>query len=153
MAADVERFGTALSAISSIALDSNVLIYHLEGLQPYAELTTALIARLASGELQAGISAVSVVELLVGPHRQGARRKVQAAREFVEELPNTVIVPVDLVVADAAAPLRARGLRMPDALILASALVAGADAVLTNDRRLKSPQAGKLQIFLLDDFL
>jgi predicted nucleic acid-binding protein len=42
---------------------------------------------------------------------------------------------------------------MPDALILATALVAEADAVITNDRRLKSPQAGRLRVFLLDDYL
>lgn len=153
MAANLERFGAELSAISSIALDSNVLIYHLEGLPPYVELTTALIARLAAGELQAVISAVSVVELLVGPHREGAKRKVRAVREFVDELPNAVIAPVDLAVADAAAPLRASGLRMPDALILATALVARTDAVLTNDRRLKPSRGGKPRLLLLDDYL
>jgi predicted nucleic acid-binding protein len=153
MTADVERFRNDLAEISSVALDSNVLIYHLEGLSPYVELTTVLIAQMAAGQLQAVISTVSVVELLVGPHREGSKRKVKAAREFVEALPQGAISSIDLVVAAAAAPLRARGVRMPDALILATAVVAEADAVITNDRRLKSPQAGIFRIFLLDDYL
>ncbi len=153
MAADVERFRTDLAEISSVALDSNVLIYHLEGLHPFVELTMALIAEMAAGRLRAVISTVSLVELLVGPHSEGSKRKVKAAREFVEGLPHGDIGPVDLAVAAAAAPLRARGIRMPDALILATALVAEADAVITNDRRLKSPQAGRLRVFLLDDYL
>ena len=108
---------------------------------------------MAAGELRAVVSPVSVVELLVGPDREGSQRKVKAAREFVEGLPHGEIDPVDLAVAAAAAPLRARGMRMPDALILATALVADAEAVTTNDRRLRSHRVERLGILLLEDYL
>jgi hypothetical protein len=49
-AANLSRFRQDLSRYATLALDSNVLIYHLEGLEPYRELTTALIAGLAAGE-------------------------------------------------------------------------------------------------------
>lgn len=96
---------------------------------------------------------MSVVEFLVGPHGEGSKRKVKAAREFVEGLPHGEIGPVDLAGAAAAAPLRARGIRMPDVLILATALVADAEAIITNDRRPRSHRVGRLRILLLDDYL
>ena len=55
---------------------------------------------------------------------------------LVRRLPIEV-VPLDVEIASAAARLRARhrSLRLPDALVIASASVAGADRLVTTDRR------------------
>ena len=60
------------------------------------------------------------------------------------------LVSVDETVAGRAADLRARyNLRTPDALHIATALVAGCDAVLTNDLRLK--RVVEVRVLALDD--
>ena len=53
------------------------------------------------------------------------------------------VVPLDLPTATTAAQLRAdhRGLRLPDALVIATAIDAGADELVTTDRRWPSARA------------
>jgi predicted nucleic acid-binding protein len=149
---DIDRFHGDLPEGSSVLLDTNVLIYHLEGLAPYVELTRSLLERLAEAELESVVSALSVAELLAGPCREGDDTKVKVARNFVQTLPNTSIATVDLEDADQAARLRSHGLRMPDAIILATAIVRGVDAVVTNDPHLKLNIEQAPIVLLLDDY-
>jgi predicted nucleic acid-binding protein len=87
-------------------------------------------------EERAGLiaSVVTYAELLTGA---GHGHHAQAAvRGFFDDLLDA-LHPVDRVVAERAAALRCerRSLRMPDALILATAEVRGADVAITADRR------------------
>ena len=73
-------------------------------------------------------------EILVGP----LRRDESAARvveDLVDQLP-MVVQPVDRVLARVAAELRARyeRLRLPDALVIATAMTIGASELLTTDQ-------------------
>ena len=149
---DVAGFRDALPDGSTILLDTNILIYHLEGLEPYATLTRALIERLAEADVNAVISALTVAELLAGPYRKGDLGKVKAARRFVEQLPGVLLADLGLAVADRAAWLRGHGLRMPDAVILATGIVHGADRALTNDPGLRREIDDAPQVILLDEF-
>ena len=149
---DIDRFRGDLPEGSSVLLDTNVLIYHLEGLAPYVELTRSLLERLAETELEGAVSALSVAELLAGPYRTGDEAKVKIARNFVQTLPNTSIASVDAEAADQAARLRSHGLRMPDALILATAIVRRVDAVVTNDPHLELKIEMAPRVLLLDDY-
>ena len=77
----------------------------------------------------------ALAEVLVGPSRRGAQA-VATVRELIARVPFEV-GPLDEPVAVAAADLRARhkSLRLPDALVIATAVVRDADVVLTTDRR------------------
>lgn len=149
---DVERFLRELTRYDKVAIDTNVLIYHLEGMMPYVELTRALITQLAEGRLHAVVSVITLAELLVGPHRGGDSRQVALAREFVEGLPYTLLAEVDAQTADRAAALRTQGLRMPDAIIVATAIVHDAGAVISNDPGLRRPASQEPPVLLLDDY-
>ena len=80
------------------------------------------------------ISALTYAEILVGPLRAGGR-----AVEVVERFAAQVrIVGLSPDVARLAAELRAaRGLKLPDAVIVATGLRLGADVILTADSRWK----------------
>ena len=98
----------------------------------HATAVDALRPRLGTG--QGLLIAASVyAEILVRPLQRGSADAVEA---FIDAISAT-IVPVDRVIARRAAQLRGthRGLRLPDAISLATALVAGAEYV-TLDRRL-----------------
>jgi predicted nucleic acid-binding protein len=78
--------------------------------------------------------ASAYAEALVGPSRRGPDA-VATVDAFLDALPAGV-EPATREVARAAAGLRAKhgaGLRLPDALVLATAVAVGADRVVTTD--------------------
>jgi len=84
---------------------------------------------------QIAVPASALAESLVSPARDG-EPSITAVREFIERLP-LAIVELDSHVALVAARLRARHgqkLKLPDALVVATALRHGADVLVTTDR-------------------
>lgn len=153
MAAAGRRWVAELVRRAPVVVDTNVLIYHLEGLSRYLDLTARLISALAEAETRAIVSTVTLAEVLAGPYRSGDPSAVDAARAFVEDLPNTVLADVTPPIADRAAWLRPQGFRMPDALIMATAIVHSAGAVVTNDPGLGCDHPDLPIVLLLDDFV
>ncbi len=115
-------------------LDSGVLIGLLDGSDAHHRAATAAL-RAAEERLDAlALPAPALAEVLVGPLRRGSDA-VSSVNGLLSGLAVTVL-PTDEVVARRAAALRAAaGLRLPDALIVATAAVAGADRLLTTDAR------------------
>ncbi len=86
------------------------------------------------------------------PLRMQRPEAARAYRDRLASFPGLVLVPLDLPVAQEAARLRAtHGLSTPDAIQVASALVAGAPVLLTNDRRLA--RVPDLEVVMLDSLL
>lgn len=136
-----------------VGLDSSVLIYHLEGIAPYADLTEVTFSLLARGKLSAVISTLSVTELLTKPFAESDERAIAVCEQFLQGLPHTKLVAPTYAIARQAASLRGRyGLRTPDALLLSTALSEGAKAFLTNDARLKQV-AEEIAVLLLNDYV
>lgn len=128
-----------------IHLDAGVLIGFLD-----ADDTHHLVARTAiadaidRGDLLA-MAASALVECLVGPARRG-EEAIGVVHRLRLRLP-IEIVPLDADIATTAATVRAghRSLRLPGALVIATASVGRADRLLTTDRRWPSsigPQVG-----------
>lgn len=124
-----------------IALDTNILIYHLEDNPAYSGFTTRLFDRIEAGRLQAIVSVLALHEILTGVHKAGYGEQAPRYRTLLMTFPNLAIVPFDAEIAPVSADLRARyALRTPDAIHVATAIVAGAEAFVTNDetfRRVK----------------
>ena len=120
-------------------LDSSTIIaFHspAERAHPLAEHLFERIAR-PEDALRGYCSVVSAVELLVRPIRTGQER-FTFMHTFLTQFPNFTVLPMDMVVAVQAATLRATmSLPLPDAVVIASGLLAGCEAIVTNDRRWK----------------
>jgi predicted nucleic acid-binding protein len=143
-----------IGKLSRVGIDSSVLIYHLEDIPPYADLTEALFAAVSDGSLGAVISTVSVTELFVRPFSENRFDRVSALERFLFSLPNIDLVAPDYTISREAARLRAQyGIRTPDAMILATSLKEKAEALVTNDARLKRIKEEGLEILLLEDFI
>lgn len=115
-------------------LDSGVVIALLDAADAHhaAAVASVRIARDRGDVLVLPASAYA--ECLVSPHRRGPDAVAVVAR-FLDALPARV-EPADRSIAAAAAALRAThgtALRLPDALAIATALVLGADRILTTD--------------------
>ena len=94
-------------------------------------------ARDGHGRVLGITSALTIAEVLVQPIRHSAVELQQAYIDRLMHSEHFETRPIDSVVAQRAAELRAGfNIRLPDALQLATALVAGCEAFLTNDRAL-----------------
>ena len=117
-------------------LDAGVLIALLDSTDPHHAAARAALDHAVTRRDDLALPASAYAELMVEPCRRGAEA-VETARSALDAL-TIRIEPATQAVASAAAELRARHggrLRLPDALVLATALVARADRVLTTDAR------------------
>jgi predicted nucleic acid-binding protein len=121
--------------MGTVVIDSGVMIAILDAADiHHAAARSAVVELGRSADLVLPASAYS--ELMVHPHADGPD-EVAHAEAFIEALPAR-IEPIDRAVALAAAQLRARfgrALRLPDALVLGTAIALRADLVLTTDSR------------------
>jgi predicted nucleic acid-binding protein len=129
------KLADAIVPGASLLVDSSVVLAYLAGGEAASSRATELFdAFIATGRNPASLSTVTVAEILVRPFRRGAGA-VATAEGFLQHFADIRLVPVTYEVAREGARLRAStDLPMPDALILASALVVGIDVVVTADR-------------------
>lgn len=142
-----------LERTARICLDSVVLIYHLEGIDEYADLTEEIIAHIASGRTDAVISVVTVTELLAKPYAEGRTDRIAEIEAFIHSFPNLQIAGLDEATAREAARLRGHyRLKTPDALIAATGLGATADTLITNDGKWERLKSEGVSVISLDSF-
>jgi predicted nucleic acid-binding protein len=138
---------------SVIGLDTSVFIYHLEAHPDYQPLTQELLAGVENGQWKAVTSTVTVMELTVRPWQLDRPAVAREYEALLVHFPNLVLADVTRDVARQAAQLRARyRVRPADALQVATALIHGATAFVTNDSFL-TRLAPMLDIVMLDDFV
>lgn len=81
------------------------------------------------------VSAITVAEVAAGYYLENDPRGRKEFLSYLRASQRVIVVPVDLEVAELAARLRSEvPLRLPDALIVATALHRGAECVVTHDR-------------------
>lgn len=109
----------------------------------------AIFQRIDTGQLQAHTSVFTPTEVLTHPKRTSNARLVQKDIEALGDNQNLSLLDVNAASADSAADLRARyKVRTPDAIQIDTALEAGCEAFLTNDRALRRVKA--LRVLVLD---
>ena len=116
-------------------LDTNILIALNEGEGPRQRLLEILLESGFAKGIRFSTSALTFSELLVRPYRD---RKLELARSYHALAAGTDwldVRPVTPDVLDMAAVIRARasGIKLPDAIHLASASQDGCDSVLSAD--------------------
>ena len=137
---------------AAAALDTSVFIYHFEDHPRYRDLTGWILRTISQGKCHAVVSELTLLELLVRPLKLERQDVADEYEALLSHFPNLELVPLSRRIVLHAATLRARyGLRTPDALILATAILQGATLVITNDRQWKRVQ--EIKVACLDDFL
>lgn len=124
-----------------IHLDAGVVIGFLDASDAHHQnARTALANALQNGDYLA-LAASALAECSVGPARRG-ESALRAVRNLVDRLPISII-PLDFEIATTAARLRAahRAIRLPDALVIATAIEQAADHLITTDRKWPTAKA------------
>lgn len=133
MSGAIEKFDN-----KAVYLDTAPLIYYLEENATHSSYLNQLFKKNEAGEFIFYTSVVTLTEVLTLPFRQGNVELAEQYQYFLSETQTLKLIPVNLPIAKLAAKLRAEyGIRMPNAIHLATAMEIKADWFLTNDIALK----------------
>jgi predicted nucleic acid-binding protein len=132
-----------------VALDSNVLIYLLEGSGTLADASAALIDGIESGAASGVLASVALTEVLTRPASLGEALLFERQADELRSIANLRIVPLDTEIAIDAAWGRSGERDLGDAIHIATARRSGATCFITNDARVRG-QAGVDVVRLAD---
>ena len=140
-----------LRGVRRLFLDTAPVIYLVENNPMYRQRVQAVFELVDAGSIEVVTSPITLSECLVHPFRLQQTEAVDQFRELLVSGPNVTFVVIDQFIAEKAAQLRAQfNLTLPDALQAATALLAGCDAILTNDPVIK--RVTELNVLVLDDW-
>lgn len=143
--------GSMIPKGSRVLLDTVALIYFLEENERYSKRAEEIFGCIEAGELQGVMSNLVFAELLVPLYRSGNPQAAAGLSNRLINFQNLEVVPLTIEISMEAARLRAdHGLRTPDAIHGATAIIAQASGILTNDKRLKVLAQERLSIWLFD---
>jgi len=129
-------------------LDAGVIIGFLDADDSHHDTARAALSNALDHGDQLFMAASALADCLVGPARRG-QQAIELVRTVIDRLPVSV-VDLDTEIATRAAILRARHrtLKLPDALVIATATTSGAGQLITTDRKWPTAKAMKLPVVI-----
>jgi predicted nucleic acid-binding protein len=123
-----------LPATGLLYADTCAIIYRVEGVEPAFSASAPLWDALENRTREACTSQLTLLEVLVRPLRENRFDLADLYRKTVLRTTGLACLPIDLRVLDTAARVRAdHGLKTPDAIHAATALLNECTLFLTND--------------------
>jgi len=117
-------------------LDANCFIYLFEEHPVFGHPARSLFSAVEQGKYKAITSSLTLLEVMAGPLRYGEESLVHEYVELITTFPNLILHDMNQNVACRAAYFRASGIKPPDSIHAATAVVYKADYFITEDSRL-----------------
>lgn len=130
-----------------ILVDTNIVIYLTDDIQPYAALSRQLFEMIETGDAHAVFSIVSIAEVMQGPLRKGLNRIAMDVRDYLMTFPNSTCQEINIEVIENIGNdqrINWQKLRAIDSLIIASGLVHEVDRIISNDTHFRQALPGDL---------
>ena len=125
-----------------VVIDTNIFI-SIKNKEPYMIGSREVLDKIDEGTLKGIVSTIAIAEMCSGYYAAGELKEKDEFLMHILTSPNYGVVDVTATIADEAGRIRAStGLRLPDALIVATGLREKADYLVTYDETLR--KAGKL---------
>jgi len=135
-----------------VALDTAPFIYLMEEHPRYLPVVEPLFRTIDTGDLEAATSALTLLEVLVVPYREGDLRLAARYETILTRSRGLRLVDLSLPLLRASAQLRAAtGMKTPDALQVTAALSSECTALVTNDDRWPT-SVGTLRILQVESY-
>ncbi|MBA3602832.1 MAG: PIN domain-containing protein [Parachlamydiaceae bacterium] len=135
-----------------ICLDTVIFIYFMEEHEKYLPLIEPIFEAIDKGHFKAYTSGITLLETLVVPLRAQDNELVNQYSYLLMESHGLKMLDLDWKLLHQAAWLRAKlGIKTPDALQLAAALISKCTSFITNDRRM--PNLANVRVLQLSDYL
>jgi len=130
-----------------VCLDTNIFIAVKNREKGY-EYCEKILDAIDDGLLRGVLSTIVIAEVLVGFYRN---KEITEAKRFLNHVVCTYeIKEVDVEIANIASRLRTEGLKLPDAIVVATAKVAGASLVTKDEDIIKSKD---IEVLMPEDFV
>ena len=143
---------SAIADGAVVFLDTAPVIYFVEKKPPYFSRLDPVFERVDKGDITVVTSAITLAECLYYPY---LKEQAELVKTFTRHLVSGVhvrFVPTTAVIASGSAQLRAQyNLGFADAFQIATAIHAGCDLFLTNDKQLS--RVTELSVLVLSDLL
>jgi predicted nucleic acid-binding protein len=148
----LDKLRVSLRRHRRVAFDSCIFIYQIEANPKYVTLTDLVFSWLVQPAFRAVTSAITMTEVLVPSYRNRDQKLLDNFYGLLSTYPNLEWISVGLEIADVAAELRAQhNMRTPDAIHAATAIHAGATALITNDPLFS--RISDFDVVILDDYV
>jgi predicted nucleic acid-binding protein len=135
-----------------VFFDTTPLIYFMEKNPRYSEVVKPVIELLDSGQAQGLTSTITLLEVLVLPLREGNKKLAEKYKAILLSSNGLETCEISNAISEKAAMLRAKyGIKTPDSIQLATAIVRKADYFLTNDLDLK--RVKEIKVAVLEDYI
>lgn len=135
-----------------VGLDTAPLIYFIEAHPRYLPLVRPFFDAVDRGDIVVVTSTLTLTEVLVHPWRHGNQELIRQYSRILLHADNLRTIPVLPEIASEAARIRAvHGLKVPDAIQIATFQFARATSLLTNDTAMIAIQG--LDVICLDRLL
>jgi len=143
--------GSITGVVSSpVYLDTNIFVYALEGFERFEPLLSDLFKQIQDGQLRAVTSELTLAEVLVKPLADGETEICAAYTAAVQDSGGLEVVPITREVLIEAAGIRAKtGVRLPDAIHIATSILSGCQTFLTNDKSIR--EIPNMKVIYLSD--
>lgn len=147
-----EKCRNFLQRFSILGLDTMAFVYCFEENEDYLPFTKLLFELIEDGQIEGKTSVITRLEILTKPKERGDELLADEYKALIDNYPHLGVSPVDASVADLASTLRAKyRLRTPDAIQIATSILGGAQAFVTNDGSLKKVE--EIEIIVMREFL
>ncbi|MEI6610018.1 MAG: PIN domain-containing protein [Deltaproteobacteria bacterium] len=143
----------SLGAIKTIFLDTAPVIYFIEAHHQFGPLVMQVIELMNENRIQAVTSVLTLSEVLPKPVETGNDELAEKFKTYLKNGPNLTLLPITEIIGESAGVLRGKypHLKTVDAVQIATALDAEADAFLTNDKKLSGIK--EIKILVLKDYI
>ena len=136
----------------TVYLDANVFIDSIERIDPYRSMLDTLWLTVSTGQVTVVTSELTLLEVLVKPLKVGDATTATLFRTVLKHTPDVQMLPITQSVLEAAANLRATlGLKTPDAIHVATALLNNSMLFVTNDSTFR--RVTDLNVTLLNEHI
>lgn len=132
--------------MGKVAIDTSLFIYLFEENPEYLEKSSKVFRAIEQGRHKGIFSVIGMIEILTGPKKKG-QPGIAAEYEYrLRNFPNLSIFGINERIVWLASDLRAKyGITTPDAIHIATAIDAGAEKFITNDKVLKKIKEIKIE--------
>ena len=133
--------------------DTAPIVYFIEEHEVFGEIADEIFKMIKDDfNYHSFSSVITITEVLTQPLRRSRRDIYEKYRKFLLNSSNFVIYPIDPIVAEKAAELRAKyGIKTPDAIQLAVGIENNGTIFITNDNDLK--KVNEINVLVLKEYL
>jgi predicted nucleic acid-binding protein len=143
----------ALGKIKTIFLDTAPVIYFIEAHHQFGPLVKQVVELMNENRIQAFTSVLTLSEVLPKPVETGNDELAEKFKTYLKNGPNLTLLPITETIGETAGVLRGKypHLKTVDAVQIAAAIDAEADAFLTNDKKLSGIK--EIKVLVLNNYL